>query len=171
IPVSRSIGPPLQPFPNLSDEVHTVAFDAAGTTLLTCGFAGARLWDSVSGSPRGPDRFFTGYQPATAAISPDGKLVGFGEYRGLAQLYDATTGETLHQAYGLMRGTVSPTPFSPDGRWWLTASPRDTESVLLPSGSCLWDVSKRPLQPQLFLRKLKPIVMSAAFHPNDQTLV
>ena len=84
---------------------------------------------------------------------------------------DAATAAVKHRPGFLMSRTVSPTLFSPDGRWWLTVCSRDTNSSILPSGSWLWDLSAAKLQPRPFLRSLGPEVMAAAYHPNGQTLL
>src|SRR5262249_16617420 len=170
IPAARSLGAPIRSFPEAGDEVHTVAFDATGKTLLTCGFQGARLWDPATGAAVGPGRFVAG-SPAAAALSPDAKLVALGGVRGNAALRGATTAAVKHRTGSLMGGTVHPTLFSPDGRWWLTMCARNSNAPVLPSGSWLWDLSAAEPKPRPVQRSLGPVAMAAAFHPNGQTLL
>ena len=69
---------------------------------------------------------------ASAAISPDGKLVATGSWDHSAKIWDAATGHAIRKLDGGHNGYINSVEFSPDGRELLTASDDGTAR--------LWDV-------------------------------
>ena len=59
---------------------------------------------------------------ASAAVSPDGKLVATGSWDHSAKIWDAATGHAIRKLDGGHTGYINSVEFSPDGRELLTAS-------------------------------------------------
>ena len=104
-----------------SDRVHFVAFSPDGRTAVTASPDGtARLWDAVTGEPRGaPLRHEGGVMQA--AFSPDGRLVITASLDRTARLWEVDGGRP-RGAPLRHRGPVRSVAFSPDGRTVLTGS-------------------------------------------------
>jgi WD40 repeat protein len=83
----------------------------------------ARLWDSVSGKVLSvlrpePNQAGQAGQPIffSAAFSPDGKFLVTGNFLWTAHVWDAVTGERLHELEHEHHGGIRGVAFSPDGR-------------------------------------------------------
>ncbi len=108
--------------------VNAVAFSPDGRTVLTaCRDRRARLWDAVTGVPKGePMRHES--EVSAVAFSPDGctVLTGWGSILsnrevGGAKLWDSATGAPKGEPM-MHKGPVEAVAFSPDGRSVVTAS-------------------------------------------------
>ena len=104
-----------------SDRVHFVAFSPDGRTAVTASPDGtARLWDALTGEPRGaPLRHEAGVMQA--AFSPDSRLVITASLDRTARLWEVDGGRPRGAAMR-HRGPVRSVAFSPDGRTVLTGS-------------------------------------------------
>ncbi len=101
--------------------VIAVAFDPAGTQLLSAGMDGTlRLWEVRSGKEV---RRFVGHKMGVtaAALSPDGKRALSGGMDHSVRLWDVTTGQELHR-FEDHTEVVSGVAFSPDGRMAISGS-------------------------------------------------
>ncbi len=120
-----------------SDQVHFVAFSPDGRTAVTASPDGtARLWDALTGLPRGaPLRHEGGVMQA--AFSPDSRHVITASLDRTARLWQVDGGRPWGAPLR-HRGPVRSVAFSPDGRTVLTGSNDGAAQ--------LWDVaSQQPL--------------------------
>jgi WD40 repeat protein len=121
----------IMDFNKTGEEVWAAKFAADGRHLLTIGGNDAQLWNLdarkavVRYSPHGT--------VASAAISPDGKLIATGSWDRSAKLWDAATGRAIRKINRAHGGYINSVEFSPDGRRLLTASDDGTAR--------LWDVA------------------------------
>jgi len=117
-------------FNKVGGEVWGALFAPDGRHVLTLGGNDAQLWDLES------RRTVVRYSPhgavASAAISPDGRLVATGSWDHSAKIWDAATGRAIRKLDGGHAGYINSVEFSPDGRELLTASDDGTAR--------LWDV-------------------------------
>jgi WD40 repeat protein len=104
-----------------ADLVHFVAFSPDGRTAVTTSTDGtARLWDAVTGLPRGePLRHRGGVMQAE--FSPDSRLVITASLDHSARIWEVESGQP-RGAPLLHLGPVRSVAFSPDGRTVLTGS-------------------------------------------------
>ena len=123
----------LRPFLNfnqLGGEVWSAMFAPDGRHVLTIGGNDARLWNLDSRTP------VVRYSPhgavASAALSPDGRLVATGSWDTSAKIWDAESGRAIRKLEGGHTKFVNAVEFSPDGSELLTASDDGTAR--------LWDV-------------------------------
>jgi eukaryotic-like serine/threonine-protein kinase len=117
-----------------SDVVHFVAFSPDGRTALTASPDGtARLWDALTGEPRGaPLRHEGGVMQA--AFSPDSRHVITASLDRTARLWEVDGGRP-EGAPLRHRGPVRSVAFSPDGRTVLTGSNDGAAQI--------WDVASQ----------------------------
>jgi hypothetical protein len=142
-------------FNQLGGLVWTAAYAPNGEHLLTIGGNDARLWSVDTLKP------VMSYSPhgavASAALSPDGKLLVTGSWDHSAKIWDAESGRAIRKLEGAHTGYVNTAEFSPDGRLVLTASDDGTAR--------LWDVaSGQPTGPVFDGHEDR--VLSATFSPN-----
>src|SRR5205814_5526429 len=107
-------------FNELGGEVWTAMFASDGRKVLTAGGNDAQLWNLETRRP------IVSYRPhgalASAALSPDGRLIVTGGWDHTAKIWDATTGHANRKLDGGQAGNINSVEFSPDGRELLTAS-------------------------------------------------
>jgi WD40 repeat protein/serine/threonine protein kinase len=121
----------IMDFNKTGEEVWRAKFAADGRHLLTIGGNDAQLWNLdarkavVRYSPHGT--------VASAAISPDGKLVATGSWDRSAKIWDAATGRAIRKINRAHGGYINSVEFSPDGRQLLTASDDGTART--------WDIA------------------------------
>ena len=122
---------PLLDFNKIGGEVWSAMFAPDGRHVLTIGGNDASCGTSTSRRP------VVRYSPhgavASAAVSPDGKLVATGSWDHSAKIWDAATGHAIRKLDGGHTGYINSVEFSPDGRELLTASDDGTAR--------LWDVA------------------------------
>ena len=92
---------------------------------------------------------------ASAAISPDGKLVATGSWDHSAKIWDADTGRAIRKLDGGHTGYINSVEFSPDGRELLTASDDGTAR--------LWDVADRQADRTSCFAVTRPACISATY--------
>jgi WD40 repeat protein/serine/threonine protein kinase len=122
-PELQTLNPHLRPFLNfnqLGGEVWSAMFSPDGRHVLTIGGNDARLWNLDSRTP------VVRYSPhgavASAALSPDGRLVATGSWDKSAKIWDAQSGRAIRKLEGGHTEYVNAVEFSPDGSELLTAS-------------------------------------------------
>jgi eukaryotic-like serine/threonine-protein kinase len=163
--------------------VWVALFSPDGRTVLTGGGDGsARLWDSVTGRPRGIMLGHPG-PVVTAAFRPDGKTLATGTavldgeknqfVGGAVRLWDVAVCQPLGQVMphpGELKGMA----FSPDGRTLLTGCvalpPEGRKNPADFKGEArLWDAETTlPLGPPLLHNKP---VWAVAFSPDGRTFL
>jgi WD40 repeat protein/serine/threonine protein kinase len=142
-------------FNRLGGEVWAASFAPDGRHVLTIGGNDAQLWNLESRRP--VVRYSSHGAVASAAISPDGRLVATGSWDHSAKIWDAATGRAIRKLEGGHTAHVNTVEFSPDGRQLLTASDDGTAR--------LWDVeSGEPTG--VVLRGHKARVIGATFSPD-----
>ena len=100
-------------------EPVAVAFSRDGKTILTGGLDGTvRLWDAVTGLPRGRS-LDVQVQVWAVALSPDGKCILIGSRDGTARLWNTVTGQPRGEPM-VHPDAVLAVAFSPDGKTILT---------------------------------------------------
>ena len=140
--------------------VHFVAFSPDGRTAVTASLDGtARLWDALTGEPRGaPLRHEGGVMQA--AFSPDSRLVITASLDRTARIWEVEGGRP-RGAPLRHRGPVRSVAFSPDGRTVLTGSNDGTAQI--------WEVaSHRPLGGPL---RHEGWVQQVVFRPDGKVAI
>ena len=147
-----------------------VAFSPDGKTLATDdGNGSVRLWDMTTTRQVGPTlkvaappKGFGGASGiASAAFSPDGKILATGEsFSDLARLWNTATGQQIGPALntGPRGGGISSVAFSPDGKTLATAQ----NGGAVP----LWDVATG----HQIGKPFSNLAYSAAFSPDGKIL-
>jgi WD40 repeat protein len=142
-------------FNKLGGEVWSAMFAADGHHLLTIGGNDATLWNLDDRRP------VVRYSPhgavASAAVSPDGKLVATGSWDHSAKIWDTGSGRAVRKLENGHKGYINSVEFSPDGRELLTASDDYTAR--------LWDVASGKPTPIIFQGHTAR-VLSATFSPD-----
>jgi hypothetical protein len=133
-----TLNPQLQPFLDFNKtggEVWAAKFAPDGRHVLTIGGNDAQLWSTES------RRAIVRYSPhgavASAAVSPNGRLVATGSWDHSAKIWEAATGRAIRKLDGGHAGYINSVEFSPDGRMLLTASDDGTARI--------WDVDSGKL--------------------------
>ncbi len=139
--------------------IEAVAMSRDGRTVATASRDGtARLWDAVTGDPRGPPLRHAA-EVVAVAFSPNGETVMTGSRDGTARLWDAATGRPRGEPLRHAK-EVRAIAFSPDGSTVLTTSSDQTAR--------LWDASTG--EPRGEPLRHEGEVICAAFSPNGNTL-
>ncbi len=159
---------PILDFNALGGEVWAATFAPGGRHLLTIGGNDAQLWNVEAVKLQKPEsrRSAVRYSPhgavASAAISPDGKLVATGSWDHSAKIWDAATGRAIRKLDSGHAGYINSVEFSPDGRYLLTASDDGTAR--------LWDVETgRPSG--AVLRGHTARILAATFSPDGKRIL
>jgi WD40 repeat protein len=143
-----------------SDRVHFVAFSPDGRTAVTASHDGtARLWDALTGEPRGaPLRHDGGVMQA--AFSPDSRHMITASLDRTARLWEVDGGRP-RGAPLRHRGPVRSVAFSPDGRTVLTGSSDGAAQI--------WEAnSQQPLGEPL---RHKGWVQQVGFQPHGNVAI
>jgi len=114
-------GTPLGP-PRSQGQIMAVAFSPDGKLAVTTGGdRTARVWNTSDGSPAQPPWPY-GKNAATAAFSPDGRLVAIGGQGAIVQLREVATGKMIAswEAYDRQVYWTWSLAFTPDSRRLLT---------------------------------------------------
>jgi WD40 repeat protein len=147
-------------FNKLGGEVWAAMYAPGGRHLLTIGGNDATLWNLDDRSP------VVRYSPhgavASAALSPDGKLVATGSWDHSAKIWDRDTGRALRKLEHGHKGYINSVEFSPDGRELLTASDDYTAR--------LWDVASGKPTPIIFQGHTARVV-SATFSRDGKRVL
>jgi len=156
----QSTTQPLLDFQKLGSEVWSAMFSPDGRQVLTIGGNDAQLWDIDSRKP------VVRYSPhgavASAAVSPDGKLIATGSWDHSAKIWDADTGKAVRKLDRAHAGYINSVEFSPDGKELLTASDDGTAR--------LWDVSSgKPIGNALQGHEAR--LLGATYSPPDATRI
>jgi WD40 repeat protein/serine/threonine protein kinase len=122
---------PVMDFNKTGEEVWSAKFAADGQHLLTIGGNDAQLWHLDT--RKAVVRFSPHGTVASAAISPNGKVIGTGSWDRSVKLWDAASGRAIRKITRAHGGYINSVEFSPDGRQLLTASDDGTAK--------LWDVA------------------------------
>jgi WD40 repeat protein/serine/threonine protein kinase len=118
-------------FNDLGGEVWAAMFAPGGRFVLTIGGNDAQLWDVDAKKPT--VRYSPHGAVASAAVSPDGRLVATGSWDHSAKIWDASTGHAIRKLLNGHAGYINSVEFSPDGKELLTASDDGTARI--------WDVA------------------------------
>ncbi|MEX2307121.1 MAG: protein kinase [Pirellulales bacterium] len=157
---SEQLGEPFLDFNATGGEVWAAKFAPDGRHVLTIGGNDAQLWNLESRRP------VVRYSPhgavASAAVSPDGRLVATGSWDHSAKIWDAATGRAIRKLDGGHAGYINSVEFSQDGRELLTASDDGTAR--------LWDVeSGKPSG--IVLRGHTARVLAATYSPDGMRVL
>jgi len=142
-------------FNQLGGLVWTAVYASDGKHLLTIGGNDATLWNSDTLKP--VMRYSPHGAVASAAMSPDGKLVVTGSWDHSAKIWEAASGRAIRRLAGGHTGYINAAEFSPDGKVVLTASDDGTAR--------LWDVATGQPTGVLFAGH-GDRVLSATFSPD-----
>jgi WD40 repeat protein len=151
---------PLLDFQKLGGEVWASMFAPDGRHVLTIGGNDAQLWNLETRRP------VVRYSPhgavASAALSPDGRLIATGSWDHSAKIWDAATGHAIRKLDGGHSGYINSVEFSSDGRELLTASD-DTNALI-------WDVATGKQTGTMFHGHTARL-LSATFSPDGQRVL
>jgi WD40 repeat protein len=150
----------LLDFQKIGGVVWAAMYSNDGSQLLTIGGNDASLWNVETQRP--VMRFSPHGAVASAALSPDGKLLVTGSWDHSAKIWDAETGHAIRKLEGGHAGYINTTEFSPDGREILTASDDGTAR--------LWDVATGKPTP-ITLAGHTDRVLSATFSPDGSQIL
>jgi WD40 repeat protein/serine/threonine protein kinase len=142
-------------FEKIGGIVWAARYDRDGSHLLTVGGNDASLWNVDTLRP--VMRFSPHGAVASAALSPDGKLLVTGSWDHSAKIWDVATGHAIRKLEGGHTGYVNTAEFSPNGREILTASDDGTARI--------WEVATGELSPVAFIGHTDR-VLGATFSPD-----
>ncbi|MDG3003651.1 WD40 repeat domain-containing protein [Paludisphaera mucosa] len=154
----RNAGPSLRAQP-----IERIRFSPDGRTLLIAGgglggvYGFARLWDTATGQPLGPESEVSGVVRA-ARFSPDGKSFATGAFQ--LTLWDATTSRKIWTAPST--SSIRQLAFTADGRKVLAS--HDEENA-----ARLYDA--RTGEPVTPLLRHHDVVVSSALSPDGRLVV
>jgi WD40 repeat protein len=114
-------------FKALGQVIWSAMYAPDGRHVLTIGGNDAELWSTESRRPT--VRFSPHGAVASAAVSPDGKLLVTGSWDHSAKIWDAATGKAIRKLDNGHTGYINTVEFSPDGIEVLTASDDKTARV------------------------------------------
>jgi WD40 repeat protein len=146
-------------FTQMGGEVWSAIFHPDGKHVLTIGGNDAQLWNLQSRSP--VVRYARHGAVASAAISPDGRLVATGSWDRSAKIWDANTGRAIRKLEGQHAAYVNSVDFSPDGAQLLTSSDDAT--------ACMWDVESGELVGRLSGHSDR--VIGARYSPDGTRII
>ncbi len=150
----------LLDFKQLGGVVWAATYARDGKHLLTIGGNDAALWSVDTLRP--VMRFSPHGAVASAALSPDGKLLVTGSWDHSAKIWDAATGHAIRKLENGHTGYINTAEFSPDGRQILTASDDGTAR--------LWDVESGQPTPIVFTGH-SDRVLGATFSPDGSRVL
>jgi WD40 repeat protein len=157
---SAETGETLLDFTTRGGVVWSAMFARDGGHFLTIGGNDAELWNLETRRPT--VRYSPHGAVASAALSPDGKLLVTGSWDHSAKLWDAATGRAIRKLEGGHTGYINTAEFSPDNREVLTASDDGTAR--------LWDVASGKPSSIVFLGHTGR-VLGAAFSPDGHEVL
>jgi len=172
VETGKAVGPPLAHAPAANGrpgDVMAIALSPDGATVLTGAIVGARLWEVLTGQPRG-EPMLDDSEIVSVDFSPDGRLLVMGGGRhvykgglpsgaeGVVQVRETATGRKVlalpHPGY------VRQARFSPDGTRIATAA--------LDRTARLWSTATgQPVAPPL---SHGDIVTELSFSPDGRVL-
>jgi WD40 repeat protein/serine/threonine protein kinase len=151
---------PILDFNQLGGEVWASMFAPDGRHVLTLGGRDAQLWNLES--RKAVVHYSSHDAVASAAVSPDSKLVATGSWDHSAKIWDAATGHVIRKLEGGHTGYINSVDFSPDGRELLTASDDGFART--------WDIASGKLTGIAFDCN-KARIYSARYSPNGKTIL
>ncbi len=155
-------GEPLQTLSAPKDGYIRVAFSPDSNTLVA-GSANVFQWDLASGKRV---RAFPTNDTRQLEFSPDGSIIAASDY-GTVRLFDAESGDVLHELPDHRFSGVPCMDFSPDGALIATGEGLPFE-VASPSGIRLWDVASG--QELRMLKGHANVLWALAFSPDGKLL-
>ncbi len=144
-------------FSKSTREVWAAKFAPDGRHVLTMGGNDAQLWELETRRP--VVQFSPHGAVASAAISPDGRLIATGSWDHSAKIWDAATGRAIRKLAGGHAGYINSVEFSPDGGELLTASDDRTAR--------LWKVDVAAGGPTAVEKAAKPVESATVFRGHE----
>jgi len=140
--------------------VHTIAFNAEGTRIVTCRYRGfsACVWDASSGEKV---KGIPGHRLGTSSVvfTPDGKRIISGGYDAAVKIWDMSTGNELMMLLG-HKGSVNAVAVSPDGKRIVSGSYHSAK---------VWDTETGAELMTIAADRDRP-VLDVAFSPDGKTI-
>jgi WD40 repeat protein/DNA-binding SARP family transcriptional activator len=110
-----------------------------GTTLVTAGSSGVRLWSLSDGQPMGPVLKFPGATTYSVDLSPDGRTLVAAGTEGQTVMWDVATGVLLGSTFPGPRSHENlVAAFSPDGHTLFVSA--NTFDLAKSGDAWIWDV-------------------------------
>ena len=151
------------PFPiRLRGSIRLLRFDASGYRLLLVDEGGA--WETlytVDGTPHGPPHRTLQAGIRQAQISPDGRLVAFGDQSGMIRVWSVHSGQPVTPPLQLLDAVIS-LSWSPDGSRIATLSAKGLLTV--------WDLAGL-IPDRLLSRDDARPIRSVRFSPDGSRLL
>lgn len=140
--------------------VHTIAFNAEGTRIVTCRYRwfSACVWDASTGEKM---KGIPGHRLGTSSVvfSPDGKQIISGGYDAAVKIWDMSTGNELMMLLG-HKDNVYAVAVSPDGKRIVSSSYHSAK---------VWDTETGAELMTIAADRDQPIV-NVAFSPDGKTI-